>query len=418
MYVASEHLELPLLWLVHLTYTYTYTYTVIMRMRKITILAAAVFAAPTTHGFAPTRLTKIPATHAHSFQSQISNSHNHHAVLHSTAAASLEDPSTETQRSLNGIQSKIVRTLMMTYIASMCVALPVTLFPVWLLYKARLVDRIQKERISLKVGQACSRWLMRILPFASKKVIVNADDDQLKNPEPTIWACSHISMLDLFFVLALDNKMRGKNRRPIKILYWKGLESNLVTKVLCRMCGFIPVDMAGNGNGTENEYDPKSFKKMLKSTKAAIADGFDIGILPEGQPNPTPEKGLQPIFSGAYTLARMSRRPIKIISLYGLNKMWHPDGDMPCTSRKMAARVYPNGRVFKDAEDFASTFEHVAGHFGAHGYDMPEEELNLWLDGSMRKTEQSRRAAMRMEAEDIEQDVKAKSTSDAAMKEQ
>jgi hypothetical protein len=50
---------------------------------------------------------------------------------------------------------------------------------------------------------------------------------------------------------------------------------------------------------------------MLKSTKAAIEEGFDIGIMPEGQPNPMPEDGLQPIFSGAFTLAKMSRRPKK-----------------------------------------------------------------------------------------------------------
>ena len=159
---------------------------------------------------------------------------------------------------------------------------------------------------------------------------------------------------------------------------------------------------ADNGNGNANEYDVKSFKEMLKRTKAAIDEGFDIGILPEGQPNPTPEKGMQPIFSGAYTLARMSRRPIKMIALYGLNRMWHPAGDMPCISRNMSVRVYPNGRVYKDAEEFSSTFSTVAGYFGAHGKDMPQEELNMWLDGSMWQTELSRREATRMAAEDIE----------------
>ena len=82
---------------------------------------------------------------------------------------------------------------------------------------------------------------MRVFPFASKSVVVDADDEQLKNPQPSIWVCNHISMLDLFFVLALDNKMRGQNRRPIKILYWKGLEANPITCLLCKMCGFIPV---------------------------------------------------------------------------------------------------------------------------------------------------------------------------------
>jgi hypothetical protein len=252
---------------------------------------------------------------------------------------------------------------------------------------------------------------MRVFPFASKNVMVDADDEQVKNPEPTIWVCNHISMLDLFFVLALDKKMRGENRRPIKILYWKGLESNPVTGLMCRMCGFIPVDMADNGNGNANEYDPKSFKQMLKSTKAAIEEGFDIGILPEGQPNPTPENGMQPIFSGAFTLAKMSRRPIKMIGLYGLHRMWHPDDNigMKCTARNMAARVYSNGRIFKDADEFATTFDAVVGHFGAKGEDMPKEELQMWLDGSMWKTEQVRRAASSItSAENAEQEEEKK----------
>ena len=270
-----------------------------------------------------------------------------------------------------------------------------TLFPVYLLHKVKIIDRVRKEKRSLMVTQFCSRWLMRVFPFASKRILVNADDEQVKSPEPSIWVCNHISMLDLFFVLALDLKMRGKKRRPIKLLYWKGAESNPVTGLMCKMCGFIPVDMADNRHGEANKYDPKSFKQMLKSIKAAIEEGFDIGIMPEGQPNPMPEDGLQPIYSGAFTLAKMSHRPIKIIALYGLHRMWHPDDNigMECTARNMAVRVYPNGRIFKDAEEFSSTFGAVAGYFGAHGKDMPEEELNMWLDGSKWKSELARRAA-------------------------
>jgi hypothetical protein len=151
------------------------------------------------------------------------------------------------QQSLNKVQSKIVKSLMITYILSMCVALPTTLFPVYLLHKVKVIDRVRKEKWSLKVAQLCSRSLMRVFPFASKQVLVNDDDDQVKNPQPSIWVCNHVSMLDLFFVLALDKKMRGKKRRPIKILYWKQLESNPITGLMCKMCGFIPVEMADNG---------------------------------------------------------------------------------------------------------------------------------------------------------------------------
>jgi 1-acyl-sn-glycerol-3-phosphate acyltransferase len=259
---------------------------------------------------------------------------------------------------------------------------------------------------------------MRIFPFASKTVLVDEDDEQVKNPEPSIWVCNHISMLDLFFVLALDKKMRGKKRRPIKLLYWKGIESNPVTGFMCRMCGFIPVDMADNGNGNANEYDPKSFKQMLKSAKVAIEEGFDIGIMPEGQPNPTPENGMQPIFSGAFTLAKMSHRPIKMIALYGLHRMWHPNEKvgMKCTGRNMAVRVYPNGRIFKDAEEFRTILEAVVGNFGANGKDMPKEELQMWLDGSMWETKQVqvRQAASRYTSakNEKQEDMRKKTSTD------
>ncbi|KAL7461782.1 hypothetical protein ACHAXS_002189 [Conticribra weissflogii] len=294
--------------------------------------------------------------------------------------------------------------MMVTYIFSMCVALPITLFPVYLLNRAKLINRVQKEKMSLKVGQFCSRWLMRAFPFARKRVVVNENDENRINPQPCIWVCNHISLLDLFFVLALDKRMRGKNRRPIKILYWKGLESNPITRLLCKMCGFIPVDMADNGNGTANEYDPKSFKQMLKSTKRAIEEGFDIGLLPEGQPNPTPERGLQPVYPGAFTLAKMSKRPIQMIALYGLHRMWHPDETigMECSHRDMAVRVYPKGRVYGSAEEFTTTFEAVVGEFGAHGKDLPEDELEMWLNGSMWQTELKRRESLWLDSEDVE----------------
>lgn len=371
-----------------------------MQLAQFLAVMAATVATP-VDAFAPSGLQQIsahiPAAKSkHSYDRPVK-------ALSSSVASSMEIPAPQSQRSLNRVQSKVVKALMITFILSMCVALPVTLFPVFLLYKARLIDRSRKERWSLKVGQFCSRGLMRVFPFASKRVVVDDDDENRKNPVPSIWVCNHISMLDLFFVLALDRKMRGKNRRPIKILYWKGLEANPVTGLLCKMCGFIPVDMQDNGNGNANEYDPKSFKQMLKATKAAIDEGFDIGILPEGQPNPTPEKGLQPIYSGAFTLARMSRRPIQMMSLYGLHHMWHPDESigMDCIDRRMAVRVYPGGRIYKDAEEFTSTFEAVAGHFGAYGEDLPESELNLWLDGSMWQTELSRRATAKLEVEGI-----------------
>ncbi len=105
-----------------------------------------------------------------------------------------------------------------------------------------------------------------------------------------------------------------------------------------------------------------------------------IGILPEGQLNPCPEKGLQPCFGGAYTLARMSKRPIKMMAIHGLHKLWHGDENigMTVTGRKVQMRNYNLGGKFKDSNEFVQAFENVVGHFGATGRDNP-----MWRELSM-----------------------------------
>ena len=143
--------------------------------------------------------------------------------------------------------------------------------------------------------------------------------------------------------------------------------------------------MVANKPGEDNEYDKKSFKNFLKESKQAFVDGFDIGVLPEGQLNPAPEKGLLPLFSGAFTLARMSKRPIQMIALHGINKLWHPNdgfgvGDIKVTSRHVKIRAYPNPRKYDSDEDFKETFKAVVGHFGKYGTDV--QDLESWLDGS------------------------------------
>ena len=154
--------------------------------------------------------------------------------------------------------------------------------------------------------------------------------------------------------------------------------------------------MAANKPGEANEYDRKSFKAFLKESKQAFVDGFDIGVIPEGQLNPTPEKGLMPIFSGAYTLAKMSRRPIQMIALHGVNQLWHPNdgmevGDMNVTGRDIKIRVYPSyRRQYESNEEFKETFAAVVGHFGKYGTDAPN--FKEWLDGSMwQKMEQKKK---------------------------
>lgn len=97
----------------------------------VTVVVASI-AAP-IHGFAPASLSKVPA---HVSKIKIDNksidnrkpsqiSHSSNSVLQSTATVSIDMSDIETQRSLNGVQSNIVRALMVSFIASMCIALPV-----------------------------------------------------------------------------------------------------------------------------------------------------------------------------------------------------------------------------------------------------------------------------------------------------
>ena len=184
----------------------------------------------------------------------------------------------------------------------------------------------------------------------------------IENPKPTIWVSNHVSMLDTFVFLASDEELRGKNRRPIKSIYWSGLDANPICKILFNMAGFIPVDMEDNGNGNPNVYNLASFKKMLKGTKQAIEDGFDILILPEGQLNPTPENGLQPILPGAYALAKGSKRPIQMVGMYGNHKLWHADDNIGMTvvAKDVKIRAFPPlRRELTNAEDFKEVFTAV-----------------------------------------------------------
>ena len=308
---------------------------------------------------------------------------------------------------LGVIGSNVTRMLMLAYIASMCVALPVTLAPAALLHKMKIIEKKQREHISLRTGQFCARWLLRVFPFAKVSVVKSNDNPE---EEATVWVCNHTSMLDIFFLMATSKKLRGKKARPIKIIYWKPLEANPVNRIFFRSCGFIPVEMAANKAGEVNEYDRKSFKLLLKMCKDAFNEGFDIGIIPEGQLNPNPEAGLQPVFSGAYTLAKMSKRPIRMIALHGLHKLWHPDESigMKCSNRNVKIRAYPKGKVFQSSDDFKETFSKVVGHFGAIGEDMPTIELRKLLyndyhrDSPSSVNQVSRADALKQTEDDIE----------------
>lgn len=275
---------------------------------------------------------------------------------------------------------------MLTFIASMCLCLPIALTPISILHDAKVIDKTQREKLSFDAGEFVSRWLLHIMPFARVGVVSDPED----NPEPSIhvYVCNHTSMLDVFFLLAFDEHLRGKNKRPIKSVYWKGLDSNPICKLLFGMAGFIPVGMADNGSGNPNQYDKssfrsfRSFRRLIKDSKKAFDDGFDLLILPEGQLNPRPEQGLLEVFPGAVKLAQISKRPIRFVGLHGLDRLWHPDDEigMTITGRDVKMRTYHGpGRTFANGDEFVEAMHSVLGHFCACGEDLPKDELAKYM---------------------------------------
>ncbi|KAL7530847.1 hypothetical protein ACHAXR_003706 [Thalassiosira sp. AJA248-18] len=281
--------------------------------------------------------------------------------------------------SLNALQSAWTKYGLIAYVAHMCVFLPLALLPTYLGGKLGLLNKAASEHQALQVGQKTARTLLQWIPFMNVDVTPYVVDE----PKPAILVSNHISMLDTFVFLAADEKLRGKNRRPIKTIYWKGLDANPICKILFSMAGFISVDMSDNGNGNPNEYNRASFKQMLKDTQKAIEEGFDIFVLPEGQLNPTPENGLQPILPGAYALAKSSKRPIQMVALHGCQNLWHADESigMAPVGKDVKIKAFPLAkRKFKSAEEFEEAFTAVVGSFGLTGQDLPMEELDYWLN--------------------------------------
>ena len=87
----------------------------------------------------------------------------------------------------------------------------------------------------------------------------------------------------------------------------------------------------------------------------------------------------------------MSRRPIHMMALHGIHKLWHPNTDigMTVTGRRVTIRAYPFGRIYSSADEFKETFEKVVGQFGATGIDLPGRELEAWLTGEAWKHKKS-----------------------------
>lgn len=136
--------------------------------------------------------------------------------------------------SLNAIQSGFVKVGILAFIAGMCISLPLTLLGPWILYKCGIYNTTEKEKAALRTGQVCARVLSRIIPFVRCSITGSPP-----TPEPTVWVCNHSSMLDVFILLANDHKLRGPNRRPIKIIYVRTIDVlflSLSVVMYCMKC--------------------------------------------------------------------------------------------------------------------------------------------------------------------------------------
>jgi hypothetical protein len=127
-------------------------------------------------------------------------------------------------KNLSAFESAWRKYGMIAYIAHMCFAIPVCLVPTFVKAKFQLAPKAEIEHEALRVGQACARNLLSLIPFMNLKVIPYVSDE----PAPTIWVSNHVSMLDTFVFLASDEKLRGKNRRPIKVIYVSSILPNIM----------------------------------------------------------------------------------------------------------------------------------------------------------------------------------------------
>ena len=140
----------------------------------------------------------------------------------------LNTPSpTTTSTTLSPIQSAFTKYAMISYIAHLCIALPMVLLPTYLKNKVMMTLGLQSKSASeheaLQVSQNCASTLMKLIPFvnieiSSPHMHVEQEGDA-EDPVPTIWVSNHVSNLDTFIFLSCDEQLRGKNRRPVKAIY-------------------------------------------------------------------------------------------------------------------------------------------------------------------------------------------------------
>ena len=133
----------------------------------------------------------------------------------------------QTSTTLSPIQAALTKYAMISYIAHLCIALPMVLFPTYLKNKVMMTLGLQtksaSEHEALQVSQNCASTLMKLIPFVDIEIssphMQDQEGDAEEDPVPTIWVSNHVSNLDTFIFLSCDEQLRGKNRRPVKAIY-------------------------------------------------------------------------------------------------------------------------------------------------------------------------------------------------------
>lgn len=149
-----------------------------------------------------------------------------------STTTSKEEAAARNGRSISALSAFATKMGMIAFIVSMCLALPIVLLPQAMFHRLGFITRIRQQQLALSSGQFCARWLLRLIPFCNVTAkIVKFDHDgkrcctnttnkqQDRAPQPSIWVCNHTSSLDVFILLAKDLELRGKWKRPIKIVY-------------------------------------------------------------------------------------------------------------------------------------------------------------------------------------------------------
>jgi hypothetical protein len=140
-------------------------------------------------------------------------------VAMSTEAVAYPTSHDDEVKPMSNFAKKATKVAAIAYVATVAIGLISTLSFIKLLGYFGISTETRRQKWALSTGQFVARWALRLIPFCKVDVIADKDADYMKDPEPAIWVCNHMSMLDVFLLLASDRKLRGNKKRPIKVVY-------------------------------------------------------------------------------------------------------------------------------------------------------------------------------------------------------